>query len=107
MARPAVLLDIDGTLVDSNYLHVQAWSEALQDIGHPVDEWRIHRGIGMDSGKLLAALLGDRVDELAEAAKDWGRWRPSSCCYSQPQPTAALLAARQAARAVRVQSVTW
>jgi len=66
---PAVLFDIDGTLVDSNYLHIQAWSEALQHLDHPVDDWRIHRCIGMDSKKLLAELLGDQVDQLGEAAK--------------------------------------
>ena len=65
----AVLFDIDGTLVDSNYLHVQAWSEALDELGHPVDDWRIHRSIGMDSKKLLAALLGEHADQLGEEAK--------------------------------------
>lgn len=65
----AVLLDIDGTLVDSNYLHVQAWSEAFGDIGAPVDTWRIHRAIGMDSGKMLEALLGDRSAQLGERAQ--------------------------------------
>jgi HAD superfamily hydrolase (TIGR01509 family) len=66
----AVLFDIDGTLVDSNYLHVDAWDRALQDVGHPADEWRIHRAIGMDSAKLLEALLGDHVEESGEAAKE-------------------------------------
>lgn len=69
-APRAVLFDIDGTLVDSNYLHVDAWTRAFDDIGVPIDAWRIHRGIGLDSGKLLDELLGDRVDELADAAKD-------------------------------------
>ncbi len=66
---PAVLFDIDGTLVDSNYLHIQAWSESLNHLGHPVDDWRIHRCIGMDSKKLLAELLGDRLDRLGDVAK--------------------------------------
>ncbi|GGL97996.1 HAD family hydrolase [Nakamurella endophytica] len=68
--RPAVLFDIDGTLVDSNYLHIQAWSESFEVLGTPVDTWRIHRAIGLDSKKLLAALLGDRVDELGDDAKE-------------------------------------
>src|ERR1700712_5200718 len=68
-SRPAVLFDIDGTLVDSNYLHVQAWSEVLGDLGHPVDDWRIHRSIGMDSKKLLAALLGENADRIGGQAK--------------------------------------
>ncbi|HEY0260649.1 MAG TPA: HAD family hydrolase [Lacisediminihabitans sp.] len=65
---PAVLFDIDGTLVDSNYAHIAAWSRALADVGAPVDSWRIHRAIGMDSQKLLGTLLGDRAEELGERA---------------------------------------
>ena len=64
-----VLLDIDGTLVDTNYLHVDAWSRALADVDRPVDAWRVHRVIGMDSGRLLADLLGDDADRLGDAAK--------------------------------------
>jgi HAD superfamily hydrolase (TIGR01509 family) len=66
----AVLLDIDGTLVDTNYLHVDAWLRSFADVGHPVDAWRIHAAIGMDSSKLLETLLGDDADRLGEAAKD-------------------------------------
>ncbi|GAB3605202.1 HAD family hydrolase [Conyzicola nivalis] len=69
--RPlAVLFDIDGTLVDSNYLHIDSWDRAFASVGHPVDIWRIHRSIGMDSGKLLEALLGDAAEAVGEAAKD-------------------------------------
>lgn len=66
----AVLLDADGTLVDSTYLHVSAWSQAFARVGHPVDSWRIHRCIGMGSDKLLAELLGDRADDVGGPAKD-------------------------------------
>jgi HAD superfamily hydrolase (TIGR01509 family) len=66
----AVLCDIDGTLVDSNYAHIAAWSRALVEVGAPVDEWRIHRSIGMDSGMLVESLLGDRAESLGERAKD-------------------------------------
>ncbi|MFD1506145.1 HAD family hydrolase [Georgenia yuyongxinii] len=69
-APGAVLLDADGTLVDSTYLHVSAWSQAFARIGQPVDSWRIHRCIGMGSDKLLAALLGDRADELGKSASE-------------------------------------
>ena len=68
MTNPAILFDIDGTLVDSNYAHVAAWSRALEEVGHPVDSWRIHRGIGMDSALLLDELLGGRSDDLGEQA---------------------------------------
>jgi HAD superfamily hydrolase (TIGR01549 family) len=65
-----VLFDIDGTLVDSNYLHVDAWSRAFADVGHPVETWRIHRAIGMDSAKLLETLLGDDAADLGDEAKE-------------------------------------
>ncbi|PSL39329.1 HAD superfamily hydrolase (TIGR01549 family) [Labedella gwakjiensis] len=66
----AVLLDIDGTLVDSNYLHVDSWARTFGDLGVDVDTWRIHRGIGLDSTMLLDELLGDRVDELRDRATE-------------------------------------
>ncbi len=69
-AQPrAALFDIDGTLVDSNYLHVDAWSRAFAAVGHPVEAWRIHRAIGMDSAKLLETLLGDDADRFGDDAK--------------------------------------
>ncbi|WP_375384300.1 HAD family hydrolase [uncultured Microbacterium sp.] len=67
--RGAVLLDIDGTLVDSNYLHVDAWDRAFVAAEHPVEMWRIHRAIGMDSGKLIERLLGDDAAAVGEAVK--------------------------------------
>ncbi|MFG6476738.1 HAD family hydrolase [Microbacterium sp. P06] len=65
-----VLFDIDGTLVDSNYLHVEAWDRAFVAIGHPVDVWRIHRSIGMDSAQLLENALGDEAETLGDEAKE-------------------------------------
>ncbi len=56
---PAVLFDVDGTLVDSNYLHVYAWQRAFADEGMSVAAWHIHRCIGMDGAKLVRALSGD------------------------------------------------
>ena len=69
-APSAVLFDIDGTLVDSNFLHVHAWTLAFAEAGHPVDAWRIHRRIGMGSGRLLDELLGDDADRLADDVKE-------------------------------------
>jgi HAD superfamily hydrolase (TIGR01509 family) len=69
--RPmAALFDIDGTLVDSNYLHIDAWDRAFASVGHPVDVWRIHRSIGMDSAKLLETLLGDQAEAVGDAAEE-------------------------------------
>jgi HAD superfamily hydrolase (TIGR01549 family) len=63
-AGASVLLDVDGTLVDSNYAHVDAWSHAFAKAGHPVPAWEIHRAIGMGSDKLVAKLVGQSVAEM-------------------------------------------
>jgi HAD superfamily hydrolase (TIGR01509 family) len=68
-APKAVLFDIDGTLVDSNYLHVDSWARAFAEAGRPVDAWRIHRSIGLDSDRLLESLLGDDIEEFGDHAK--------------------------------------
>ena len=67
-AARAVLFDIDGTLVDSNYLHVAAWIGAFQSVDCCVEGWRIHQAIGMDSSKLLQRLLGDAAPDKGSAA---------------------------------------
>ena len=55
--RPALLFDLDGTLVDSVYQHVLAWHRALESIGIELSIWRIHRRIGMSGGLFANALL--------------------------------------------------
>jgi HAD superfamily hydrolase (TIGR01509 family) len=59
----AALLDVDGTLIDSNYQHALAWYRAFRshDIVLPV--WRIHRAVGMGGDQLMPALAGKEVDE--------------------------------------------
>jgi HAD superfamily hydrolase (TIGR01549 family) len=54
---PAILFDLDGTLVDSVYQHVLAWRQALEDVGIELAVWRIHRRIGMSGGLFVNALL--------------------------------------------------
>ncbi len=59
----AAILDIDGTLVDTNYHHAVAWYRAFRQFGHVVPIWRIHRHIGMGGDKMIGALLSDEVEE--------------------------------------------
>ncbi|MCU1571078.1 MAG: family hydrolase [Naasia sp.] len=66
----AVLFDIDGTLVDSNYLHIDAWDRALAEVDAPAPVWKIHRSIGMDSKKLLEAVAGGVPEETTSRAKE-------------------------------------
>jgi HAD superfamily hydrolase (TIGR01509 family) len=69
-ASPAVLFDVDGTLVDSNYLHVHAWQRAFVAEDVTVEAWRIHRCIGMDGSMLVKALSDDADDDLRNRLKD-------------------------------------
>ena len=48
----AVFLDIDGTLMDTNYLHVEAWAQAFEEVGARPPRSRIHHEVGKGSGKL-------------------------------------------------------
>jgi HAD superfamily hydrolase (TIGR01509 family) len=71
--RPAVLLDLDGTLIDSVFHHVLAWDEALTAHGYSVPLWRIHAGIGMGSSRLVPWLLGrhpEDTEALTEAHEE-------------------------------------
>jgi len=68
-----VLLDLDGTLVDSVYQHVVAWHDAFRDAGHDVAQWRIHAGIGMGSDRLVPWLLGRHTDDAPAIADDHSR----------------------------------
>jgi HAD superfamily hydrolase (TIGR01509 family) len=56
--RPGVLFDVDGTLVDTNYLHTLAWSRSLADAGEWAPMNAIHRLIGMGGDQLVPKLLG-------------------------------------------------
>jgi len=82
----AVLFDIDGTLADSNYAHVDAWWRAFRAAGESVDAWRIHREIGMDSGRLLEELLPDASDEVRDQAKQF-----HTAYYAEHMPQLRLL----------------
>ena len=64
MAASAIaVLDVDGTLVDSNYQHAIAWYRSLRSLGETFPIWRIHRLIGMGGDQLLPTLAGDEVEE--------------------------------------------
>jgi HAD superfamily hydrolase (TIGR01509 family) len=56
------VLDIDGTLVDTNYHHAIAWYRAFAEHGIVLPVWRIHRHIGMGGDQLVAALTDDRTE---------------------------------------------
>lgn len=69
--RGIALLDVDGTLVDSTYLHALAWHRAFGDHDVMVAFWRVHRAIGMGGDKLVAHVAGDEVeDRLGEELRE-------------------------------------
>jgi len=68
MENAAVLLDVDGTLVDTTYLHKLAWCRALRQAGRPQPMVEVHRLIGMGSLQLLESVVGE---ERAEIEKSW------------------------------------
>jgi HAD superfamily hydrolase (TIGR01509 family) len=63
MTVQAALLDVDGTLIDSNYQHALAWFRAFREHGFVLPVWRIHRAVGMGGDQLVPALLGKDVEE--------------------------------------------
>jgi HAD superfamily hydrolase (TIGR01509 family) len=62
VTSPAAILDIDGTLVDTNYHHAIAWYRAFLQNGRELPLWRVHRHIGMGGDQLVAALAGEEFD---------------------------------------------
>jgi HAD superfamily hydrolase (TIGR01509 family) len=62
VAQSVAILDVDGTLVDTNYQHTIAWQRAFRQHEIVLPAWRIHRHIGMGGDKLVAALAGEKTD---------------------------------------------
>src|SRR3954447_17632515 len=64
------VLDVDGTLVDSNYQHALAWYRALRAVGETFPVWRLHRLIGMGGDQLVLSLGGQELeDRVGEEAR--------------------------------------
>lgn len=60
--HPVVVLDLDGTLVDSVYVHVVAWQAAFHDVGLHVSAMRLHESIGMGGDRLVGHVAGERAE---------------------------------------------
>jgi beta-phosphoglucomutase-like phosphatase (HAD superfamily) len=63
---PALIFDLDGTLIDTVYAHVFAWQRALAEAGLPLEAWRIHRRIGMSGGLFTRAVAREVGRPLTE-----------------------------------------
>ena len=67
---PALIFDLDGTLIDTVYAHVFSWQRALADAGMAIDGWRIHRRIGMSGGLFTRAVARELDREISPAEAD-------------------------------------
>ena len=69
----SVILDVDGTLVDTNYHHALCWARAFREHGIVLPLWRLHRGVGMGGDKYVEAMAGPAVEErLGDVLRE--RW---------------------------------
>jgi HAD superfamily hydrolase (TIGR01509 family) len=66
-----ILYDVDGTLVDTNYLHVVAWSRALSANGHHVPMRKLHETVGQGSDRFVESVLGHDDSDVADAHTDF------------------------------------
>jgi len=75
VSRRAAVLDVDGTLVDSNYQHTLCWYRAFRSHDITIPIWRLHRHVGMGGDKFVAAVAGDDVEERVgdELRDEWER----------------------------------
>jgi HAD superfamily hydrolase (TIGR01549 family) len=107
---PAVLFDLDGTLLDSNYQHVNAWSEALLEAGIVIPRWKIHRHIGMSGKSAIQELLREIPKrgsaDLNELERKHDRKFRKTIAHLQPLPGANQLLRHLSRRGIRVAIAT-
>jgi HAD superfamily hydrolase (TIGR01509 family) len=86
--RSGVLVDVDGTLVDTNYLHTVAWARAFHSLGEWAPMNAIHRLVGMGGDQLVPELFGRQIDGADDAhAESWAALKDEA----RPFPGAAEL----------------
>lgn len=100
-----VLLDVDGTLIDSNDAHARSWSETLKEFGRDVPAERVRPLIGMGGDKLLPMLLG--VESESDAGRAFSErrakiFRERYVPHLQPTPGAKELVKRLRAEGFRM-----
>ncbi len=98
-----VFFDLDGTLLDTTYLHTLAWWRALDDAGERRPMAAIHRLIGMGSSELLSTLLGHDDDQISQAH---GKYFAELHPFIRPLPDAAKVVRRAASDKSKVVVVT-
>jgi HAD superfamily hydrolase (TIGR01549 family) len=104
---PALLFDLDGTLVDSVYEHVLAWREALESCGIELAVWRIHRRIGMSGGLFANALLRETGKPVTAEMADQLQRRHAEAYAQQVAKVRPLPGAQQLLALLSKTHVPW
>jgi HAD superfamily hydrolase (TIGR01509 family) len=66
-----ILFDVDGTLVDTNYLHVVAWWQAFRAYGHTIEMRRLHETVGQGADRFVESILGHSDEKVSNAHTDF------------------------------------
>jgi HAD superfamily hydrolase (TIGR01509 family) len=103
----SLLLDLDGTLIDSVYQHVLAWREALEESGVDLPVWKIHRRIGMSGGLFVTALLREIDGQLSPAEVERLQQVHAQCYARRRDTVRPLPGARELLAALSSLSVPW
>jgi len=98
---PALIFDLDGTLVDTVYAHVFSWQRALAEAGMAVDGWRIHRRIGMSGGLFTRAVARELGRDILPAEAESLQRRHGELFMEFLPQRRALPGARELLRALR------
>lgn len=105
-AQPAFLFDLDGTLIDSVYQHILAWSEALDGVGIELSNWFIHR-IGMSDSLLLNACMRGARRKLNRKEIERLQELHTQACRKRVDEVQALPGAKQLLRQLIKLGVPW
>lgn len=104
---PALLFDLDGTLIDSVYQHVIAWRHALAKLDIDLSVWRIHRRIGMSGGLFVTALLRETGRSLSERDIEALQRDHAAQYLAQVDSVRALPGAHELLTALSARGVPW
>jgi HAD superfamily hydrolase (TIGR01509 family) len=105
--RPALLLDLDGTLTDSVYQHALAWRKALELGGITLSVWRIHRRIGMSGGLLAESLARETGKQLSDGLMDKVKKAHARLFKAQMRDVRLLPGARDLMKHLTKMKVPW
>lgn len=100
-----VVLDVDGTLMDTNYLHTEAWARAFEKAGHRVPRVKLHKEVGKGAGLLIHEFLED-AEKAEEIQNSHSEFYEGMQEYGHPLPGARELLSSLKERGYEVWFVT-